>query len=169
MHVSANVRHSDLAWLNLYMAPRQRGVWIYFGIITAACFAFMLWLLRPVGSGTIMLAAVTGVLAGIAGTVVGSLSTLAHILAQANEKSGVLGPRTYSLRDDGIQYQSGAGESLLRWSAIDSVHKLKNYVFIGLTSSVFWIVPRRAFNSPQEFDNFCTTAHARWQAAQASH
>jgi YcxB-like protein len=165
MQVSADIRRSDVVRLNLYLVPRQRGTWIMLGIIAAGVFIAFLAIAQRLDFFTISFAAATGILAGLAGVLAGNLCAVVSFLARANEKSGQLGPRTYTLRDDGVQYQSVAADSIVRWTAIDSLRKTEDYVFIGLTSSGFWIVPRRAFPSLQAFDEFWAAAHKRWQAA----
>jgi hypothetical protein len=79
----------------------------------------------------------------------------------------ILGPRTVSITDDGIREKSQKHESLFRWPSVRSAESVGEHVFVMLDRNAGIIVPRRAFASDAERDQFL--AEIRKRSATVAH
>jgi hypothetical protein len=66
----------------------------------------------------------------------------------------IYGPRTVSITAEGLRECSPKCESLFHWSSIRSVVSLGDHVFVMVDRNAGIIVPRRAFASDTERDQF---------------
>lgn len=73
----------------------------------------------------------------------------------------ILGPRKVSLDDDGLRETSQRHESVFRWQAVRSVELTDQHVFLLVDANGALIVPRRAFPSEVECNQFVDEARRR--------
>ncbi len=66
----------------------------------------------------------------------------------------ILGPRTLVVSDQALVEQSAAGELQTRWGSVERVVSNDRYLFIYLSSVSAHVVPRDAFVTPEQLDQF---------------
>ncbi len=66
----------------------------------------------------------------------------------------ILGPREVRLTDEGLRESSELHDSLFRWMAIHDVKLTDQHVFVMMDRCAAVIVPRRAFRSDDECEEF---------------
>ncbi len=67
-------------------------------------------------------------------------------------------PQTVEVSADGVRFTGAAGESLTPWSSIVDIAVDRNTIYFFVTSLTAYIVPRSAFASADEFDEFLRNA-----------
>ena len=77
-----------------------------------------------------------------------------------SKKSNILGDQTVTISEDGIIENTSFSKSFFKWHGIKYIKFNKLYFFIFLTDSTGIIIPKRAFTSDVESDNFLYTAKA---------
>lgn len=75
--------------------------------------------------------------------------------------SYILGLRTVSVTDDGIRETSQRHESLFRWASVRAVESVGEHVFVMVDRNAGIVVPRRAFASDAERDQFLAEIRRR--------
>ncbi len=79
--------------------------------------------------------------------------------------SKLLGRQRLSVNAESVSEITPAGKSITRWNTVERVASTDQYIFIKVRGSVPYIVPRRAFASEEEFNQFIGTVKAYHQAA----
>ncbi|MFZ5831386.1 MAG: YcxB family protein, partial [Planctomycetota bacterium] len=69
-------------------------------------------------------------------------------------RRSVLGPRQVTIFDDGLYQRAAHGESLTHWPAIDGIEITGDHIFVMSESLPAAIIPRRAFASDSEREEF---------------
>lgn len=87
------------------------------------------------------------------------------VLLTVGKKSGILGVHHYSLSEQGLEERTDANETLQKWEGIQSITKLPNYILFRVNGYLFHTVPRRAFETNEEFISFYERAVALQRAA----
>jgi hypothetical protein len=62
--------------------------------------------------------------------------------------------QTYSVTDTGLSRQSATSETLLKWGGARSLHKNKNAIYVGVSATSYFVLPRRSFANDQEYESF---------------
>jgi len=78
-------------------------------------------------------------------------------LAKEGDNSGTLGYLTVALSSAGIFSITRAGESRLDWSAIKRLAQSEKYLFIYISATSAWVIPKKAFpddKTLREFTDF---------------
>jgi hypothetical protein len=74
------------------------------------------------------------------------------ILSRRNKT--LLVEQTITLNEDNMISQSEYGRSEITWKAVQRVVRTRNYLFLYLSQVGACLIPKRAFNSKEECDNF---------------
>ncbi len=77
------------------------------------------------------------------------------------DDSFILGPRQVEICDEGLRQSSRHHESLFRWSMVGAPVVTSRHVFIMLDRAAGVIVPRRAFKSEAEGEQFVSELNKR--------
>jgi hypothetical protein len=154
MQVSTDIRRSDLIAFNLYLLPRTKANYIFVGLVAAGVFVYLLMTKRHASGDSIAIAAVTSLVAAAAGLFAGFVISLLFILLTSTEKGGILGTHTYQLTPEGLRESTPLNVALQKWAAIQSVGKSPNFIYLRINSYLFHLIPRRSFDSQQEFEAF---------------
>ena len=150
----------DLLRLGLYTARRNSALrWtllalavVIFGINlqqqkthldSIALFAIVVTTAIFVGAAYILMLAVSPLLA----------------LLQNGKRSPAAEAQAYSLSEAGLARTSSSSESLLKWGGARSLHKGKAAIYVGVSRSSYFILPRHAFADDEEYQSF-------WEAMQ---
>ena len=80
------------------------------------------------------------------------------------KRRGFLGPVQISISERGVSIESHKIDSLVRWPAIRRVRRFQNRLFLFLTATSAFVVPRRAFQSDTEFETFADEADKCWRS-----
>jgi hypothetical protein len=76
-------------------------------------------------------------------------------------------PQTFVISDSAFQILSSTGELTLPWTSILSIKRANERLFLFITRYSAYIVPRRAFETEEEFANFAAAAAERWKSSHA--
>jgi hypothetical protein len=82
-----------------------------------------------------------------------------------NEKL-LLGWRSCSIGPEGVTFRQEGGSGNFSWATVPRICQTEEYAFIYTTTYQAIIVPRRAFASAEEFQEFVATARAYRDAAR---
>ena len=82
----------------------------------------------------------------------------ATLIFRSAQREGLLVPQRLELTQVGLQSSSADGETLTRWPAVKEVVRTDEHVFFFISSKTAFLVPRRAFRDPQEFEAFASEA-----------
>ena len=77
------------------------------------------------------------------------LSTLAR-----NRGSPAAEVHTYSVTDTGLSRQSASSETLLKWGGARSLRKTKGTIYVGVSATAYFLLPRRSFESDEGYQAF---------------
>ena len=80
-------------------------------------------------------------------------------LLQNGKRSPAAEAQTYRLSEAGLARTSRSSESLLKWGAARSLHKGKAAIYVGVSRSSYFILPRHAFANDDDYQRF-------WEALQ---
>ncbi len=165
MQISADIRRSDLAKFNLYCLPRLRSNWIFVGIVAAGMFAYTVATTSPLNTFALLGVAAVSIVGGVSVLLAGFVCSFLWVLSTSTEKSGTLGTHTYSLNEQGLHETTKFNDALHKWTGIRSVEKSDSYIFIRINSYLFHLIPRRAFSSNKEYEEFWSKAYGYWKQA----
>ncbi len=82
---------------------------------------------------------------------------------KANRDKVFSGRTRVELRDTEIHSENPIGRHSLFWSAIRTVSKTADYIFVYATNGFGFLVPKRAFKNQAEFDHFFDLANKLWR------
>jgi len=94
-----------------------------------------------------------------------ALNSVYAFLAPFKNK-GVLGRHDLALSPDAFRESTDVNESSYRWVSISRVFRLRRSLIIQLNSLAVCPIPRRAFDSKQDFEAFCAYAENAWRTAR---
>ena len=86
---------------------------------------------------------------------------------QHASKPGALGPQSASVSEDGLRVTAADGERCVPWSEISQVDRTADLVILQPQDGFAYVIPRRAFSSPEAADSFYQSARD-WHAAAKS-
>jgi hypothetical protein len=87
----------------------------------------------------------------------------AWAMGRASRREGLLREQTMSVVEDCFRAESSRGKTEVRWSAIPRVHLNAECLFVFSTRRLVFIIPRRAFDSDEEFDAVASAAQQHWK------
>ena len=163
MTVTVDIRRMDLARLNLTMMFRIRANLYVFLFLWAIVFVST----RYGGDTDLSLVAVglaTFVMTIVVFLAIAIVSGLFTILG-ASDRSGVLGRHTFTIEDSGLREVTEANETLNKWSAIHRVLQSGNSIVIQINWYLFHVIPRRGFDTTEQYQAFFEQCMAHWKAA----
>lgn len=165
MMISVDIRKKDLFILSLYLIPRLKGNWIFFGVLSLLIFVAVYFNKSPQTMSQVGVVAGASVGAALGGVISALVINIVTMLLKVGNDSAVLGRHTYGLSEQGLEERSHGAERLLPWRAIASIARLPGYMLFRVSSNQFHLVPRRAFDSAANFKAFCERASALKAAA----
>ena len=60
--------------------------------------------------------------------------------------------QTYSLSDRGLAREAASSDALLKWGGARSLRRTKNAIYVGVSASSYFILPRRSVASDKEYE-----------------
>jgi hypothetical protein len=100
----------------------------------------------------------TAIFVGAAYIVMLAVTPLIALL-QNGKRSPAAEAQTYRLSEAGLARTSRSSESLLKWGGARSLHRGKAAIYVGVSRSSYFILPRRAFADDEAYLSF-------WEAIQ---
>ena len=82
------------------------------------------------------------------------LMSLIKTYVGAGSTAGILGPHEFELREDGLFERTSANETLTKWSAVKSVTRRSDFIYVEAGPSFFHLIPRRSFATDDAFENW---------------
>jgi hypothetical protein len=166
MKVVANISRGDLIRFNLYVAPRLRANWIFFGILVAGSFAYLTYESEPPVTSSILLTNLfTALLGGVVGMTFGLTVCLVFLFFSATHRSGQLGKHEYEIRSDGLFERTAANEAINKWPGILSISTSSDQIHVRVNSYMFHVIPRHSFRDDAEFNEYFEELRCQWRSA----
>jgi YcxB-like protein len=100
----------------------------------------------------------------IGGGVVGWLTE--HYAYKNGEEYGLTGEHTITLSPDGLQERTRVNDSITDWAGLHSIDASQSHIFIYTQPAMAHIIPRRAFPSERDADEFLNTARQYFEEAR---
>ena len=168
MKVSTDITRGDLIRFNLALMPRARSTHVMFTVL-AVGYLIYFGLKRPQPDLTswLILAAVS-MLGAFAAIVVMTLIGIVMMLIVTKPGGGVLGRHDFELTPEGLHESTSVNVQLSRWSGIHSVQRVGTSLLVRVTPHLAHVLPRRAFASEADFNEFVAKAASYFKAARSS-
>jgi len=83
-----------------------------------------------------------------------------------NNRPGVIGLHTLSIKPEGIHQKTSLAEAMIQWSAICDIDQNKDVIGLFMDKRYALVVPKRTFATPAEAERFFATSHAYWRSAK---
>ena len=111
------------------------------------------------------------VILGIYALVFAVISGVVHWIAQFRayrgaENGGVLGEHTITLTPEALHERTAVNDSKALWRGLFRVDETLEHIFIYTQPNAAYVIPRRAFPSPADAEQFLATARAYHEAAR---
>lgn len=161
MQVELSITRRDIAWFNmskLFHLKSNLNVFVII-LLGVSFFAWRksVWVRGEIDWTFVFISS----LGGFAGFL---LISLLFVLISSTSKSGVIGNHTYTIEDAGLREQTEANDSLNYWSSIRRIEKTKAAIYVHINPWLFYLLPRRAFDSDKQFGAFFDALKARYDA-----
>lgn len=79
------------------------------------------------------------------------------------KRSAFYAPSSFELVAGAFRISSSKLSSEIPWTTIRNVKRVDGRLFVFVTKRLAYIVPRRAFDSDEEFNAFAAAAHDAWE------
>lgn len=163
--IQVNIRRADVIALNVFFFLRARGNLILFAVVTAVIFIIITSQEPSLSPLTLAVAVVASLVGGAASLAFGLIASLLYVLFSSGTHGGVIGPHTYSIDREGLHEVTPVNEGLQKWAGVEKVGRSKRFVYIRINGYLFHLIPRHAFTSDREFEEFGDVAHNFWKSA----
>jgi len=155
MKVSANINRTDLIFSNYSLWLKLKSTYITIFLLSVSVFLYILWKNGlPDQTENLTTAIISALLSGIGGFLAYILICIINILITSKEKNGILGQRQYEITPEGLHVKTIANEGIQKWEGITSVRKTNSYIYLQVTYYLFYIIPKRSFDTPDDFQRF---------------
>ena len=81
-------------------------------------------------------------------------------------RSPLYSAQSLALRDGGLFVDSAKYKTEIAWRGIVDVRRSADRIFFFMGKRLAYIVPRRAFDSDADFENFASVGEQRWRQAR---
>ncbi|MCU1716435.1 YcxB family protein [Pseudomonas sp. 5P_3.1_Bac2] len=166
MKVITHIGKLDLIKFNISITPKMRSTYITITAIALVIFLYATWNKGlPENLRDFLITLISSAIGGVFGMLFGIAFNMATILLMSSEKNGVLGEHTYTLHPEGINEKTAANETLNKWHGVVCVKSVHSYLLIQVAACLFHIIPKRSFDTPEQFEKFTSQAMTYWQQA----
>lgn len=138
------------------------------------CMAFM-WLIvfwmivseaESHSMGDIGAAAFAAAIGAVIGMLVNMAVYVIYLLVATGKTKGLLGRHDITLTPTEFREATEVNDSRYRWVAVPRIFKLRNSLIVQVTYYSGCPIPRRAFDSEQDYQAFCAYAEDAWRKAR---
>lgn len=74
-------------------------------------------------------------------------------------------PVTFEINEEGVIGNDADGQNFMRWNAVKEIWNEAEHLIVILGENHGMFIPKRAFDSPQDAQNFAAFAQNQWQNA----
>ncbi len=97
---------------------------------------------------------------------IGSFICILHIIYSSlkkrekahRDRGGFFCEHTIEINEDGVRETTSIDEIFVKWEVVNSIDQNAEYIFIFLSEVTFYFIPKRAFKSNLEADEFYNKA-----------
>ena len=155
MKVSTNINRTDLIFSNYSLWSKLKSTYITILLLSVSVFLYILWKNGlPDQTENLTTAIISALLSSIGGFLAYTLICIINILITSREKNGILGQRQYEITPEGLHVKTIANEGTQKWGGITSVRKTNSYIYLQVTYYLFYIIPKRSFDTSDDFQRF---------------
>jgi hypothetical protein len=153
---TVSVRHqpTDLLRLALYATLRSGTLRWTLLILSVALFVMNLQQQKSHLGPITWIAIVLTTFIFSAGALVVMLALTLLSTLLRNRKGPAAEVQTYSLTEEGLARRSASSDTLLKWGGARSLRWTKNAIYVGVSASSYFILPRRVFPSEEDYQSF---------------
>ncbi len=87
--------------------------------------------------------------------------SLVFVMINSTMATGVIGKHTFSIDDAGLRERTDANDTLNYWHALRKARKSRTMIFVETAPWLFYILPRRDFESDEAYDAFFNEIRSR--------
>lgn len=155
MKVSANINKTDLICSNYSLWSKLKSTYITILLLSVGVSLYILWKDGlPNGIEDLATVIISALLSGTGGFLTYTLICIISILFTSKEKNGILGQRKYAITPEGLYVKTIANEGIQKWEGVTYVRKTNSYIYLQVTCYLFYIIPKRSFDTPDDFQRF---------------
>ena len=162
MVVQTKISRIDLLRMQLYLLFRISANF-YFFLLLWTLMAFSTWsALEEHGVVAYLLTVTIIAIGAFFGAIVfcGILQ-----LIFASEKHGFIGPHQFEIRPDGFSETTKGTTTVTNWAGVQRLFRFRSYLFLMISTFRVHIIPRRAFESEEAFQNFADSIESHMGGA----
>ena len=166
MHVKTKLTKKDVLHMNLYLSFRMKSN--LYSFILLFVFFLVLGLLNiPIDKETSLLAiTITAALGAVVGWIAGFIVALLFVLCASTDKAGITGEHEFYILPEGLQEETKANKTLIKWHGIKALRKTKKFILVQINAYLFHLIPRRSFDNQDSYDKFWTEIFTYHTAAK---
>ncbi len=156
------VKRSDLAVMQLHLIPKLGVNYVFFGFLFVCAGGAGFSNASEAGYTTwFIISLITSVVVFV---VMFFIGTVIQLLTATAEK-GFIGKTVFSFSDEGFKEKTDGTETLTKWGSIKAIYRNKSYTFVRINGYRIHIIPRREFDSEDEFNSFSEKIFSFWANA----
>jgi hypothetical protein len=84
------------------------------------------------------------------------------VIGRMAGRNDLMRKQVMTVADDCFRAESSRGKTEVRWSAVPKIRETEGRLFVYLTRHQAFIVPRRAFETSEDFEAFAQAAKHHW-------
>ena len=100
------------------------------------------------------------------GLMVSMLIAIPFVIFSSSHYRGVVGWHEFEISENGFSEKTNINEDKISWAGINKIRITESSIIMIKNNYFFYLIPRRAFSSEQEFAEFADTARISWNAAR---
>jgi len=109
---------------------------------------------NPVTVKMIVITVISGLLTAALCLTVGVIVSILGMVLIARSDRGVLGEHTYRFVEAGLIESTAVNENLMKWGGVRSVSRTRRFVYVRVTFSQGYTIPRRFFSDAAADEQF---------------
>lgn len=153
MEVSARITKLDLVKMQFALFFKTKAYFLYFVLIV---FFLLITSLDSIEKSGIMMWILPNLVISVFVLFIMIVASVLMLLLTATSAKGFIGNQTFKITDSGFSEVTEGTETISSWNAIEKIYKTKQYIFVRISAYRFHIIPKRAFQSDEEFEQFAT-------------
>jgi len=156
------VKKSDLAVMQFLLIPRLGFYYSFFGFLVVCAGAGGFSNASEIGYEKWLAISITTALIGF--VIMLSIGTVIQLVTATAEK-GFIGKTIFTCSDEGFREKTEGTETLTNWASIKAIYRTKSYTLVRINGYRIHIIPKREFESEDEFNSFSKAIYSFWANA----
>lgn len=108
------------------------------------------------------LVAIETVAGGLIGAYILILFAKQQLYKSIGNGKGVLGEHTIEIEPKGLRETTDVNQNFHKWNGVQSIESDKKYIYVFIGNYMAHIIPKSAFKSDEEAEEFLNTAISYW-------